>query len=210
MLTDLQIKELGHRLSIPLDDVCFKDELPKLKFNKSYIINLQDSETDDGKQNEGTHWVFLQVNETPKGNIEPFYFDPYGAPPPESIKKAVSKDSKKYLPYSNKDIQSLMNNACGYYCLAMAHYINSFKGRTGVFYRDIDDFLDLFDDLNHSIDWKKNEYILKHFFQAEDPKKRIPIKRDETHDDYERIINSDTGGGIDMMKIPIECDVKQK
>jgi len=67
MLTDSQIEDLAKKMSIPLAGVYFKDELPKkLEPNKSYIINLQDSETDDGKQNEGTHWTFLQVNETPK------------------------------------------------------------------------------------------------------------------------------------------------
>ena len=68
MLTDTQIEDLAQRMSIPLAGVFFKNELPKqLEPNKTYIINLQDSETDDGEQNEGTHWTMLQVNKTPNG-----------------------------------------------------------------------------------------------------------------------------------------------
>ncbi len=37
-------------------------------------------------------------------------------------------------------------------------------------------FLDLFDDLDKSADWKKNEYVLKHFFQSKDPEKRKAIE----------------------------------
>lgn len=202
MLTDIQIEDLSHRMGIPLEGVYFKDELPtKLKTNKTYIINLQDSTDDDGNENSGTHWTMLQVNETPKGIIEPFFFDPYGAEPSENIKKIVKKCFNKYLPYNKKDIQSLMNNACGFYCLALAHFINYYKGRSGNFYNDCEDFLDMFDDLNKSIDWKKNEYILKHFFLSEDPAKQI---KPDVMKDYDRIITEDEKGSPDMMKIAVD------
>ena len=206
MLTDSQIEDLAKKMSVPLAGVYFKDELPKkLEPNKSYIINLQDSETDDGKQNEGTHWTFLQVNETPKGQIEPIYFDPYGQPPSEAIKKAVQDSFHHYLPYTKKDVQSMMNNACGFYCLAMAHFLNACPLRTCNFYNDVEEFLEIFDDLNTSVDWKKNEYLLKLFFQSEDPSKRKDIDVIKpTHDDYERILKEDSGGGIDLMKVPVE------
>ena len=209
MLTDSQIEELAKRMSVPLAGCFFKDELPKKIIpNKTYIINIQDSEDDNGNQNDGTHWTMLQVQETPNGKIQPIYFDPYGQPPPEAVKKAVTKNFNKHLPHTTKDVQSLMNNACGFYCLAMAHFINAFKGRTGDIYKDVDDFIDCFDDLNHSIDWKKNEYILKMFFQSEDPTKRRNEVFDHSHDDYERILREDTGGGVDLMKIPVDVNVK--
>jgi hypothetical protein len=206
MLTDSQIEDLAKKMSIPIAGVYFKDELPKkLEPNKSYIINLQDSETDDGEQNEGTHWTFLQVNETPKGQIEPIYFDPYGQPPSEAIKKAVQDSFHHYLPYTKKDVQSMMNNACGFYCLAMGHFLNACPLRTCNFYQDVEEFLDIFDDLNTSVDWKKNEYLLKMFFQSEDPSKRKPIDvHSQSHNDYERILKEDSGGGIDLMKVPVE------
>lgn len=211
MLTDIQIKDLAKRMTVPLESVEFKDKLPKkLKTNKSYILNLQDSMDDNGNENGGTHWVLLQIKETPKGNVYPFYFDSYGAPPPEIVKKRVKENYKKYLPYSNKDIQSLMNNACGYYCLALAHYINVFKGRTGDFYTDIEHFLDMFDNLEESIDWKKNEYILKMFFQSTDKGKRKPVDVvSQSHDDYERIINKGSGG-MDMMRLSVATNMNNK
>lgn len=205
MLTDHQIEDLAKRMNIPLAGVYFKNELPKIETNKTYIINLQDSETEDGEENQGTHWVMLQVNKTPNGTFLPFYFDSFGQPPPEILKSKVKKEFKLYLPYQTKDIQSLMNNACGFYCLALAHFINYFKLRTGYFYNDIDDFIDLFDDLNTSIDWKKNEHILKMFFQSEDPTMRKPIDTNiENTDEYKRIISEDTGKGIDINKIPVD------
>lgn len=206
MLTDTQIEDLSRKMSIPLAGVFFKDELPKpLVSNKSYIINLQDSQTDDGSQNDGTHWTLLQVNKTPNGKIQPIYFDPYGQPPSESIKKAVTDTFHHYLPYTKKDVQSMMNNACGFYCLAMAHFINACPLRTGDFYNDVEEFLEIFDDLNTSVDWKKNEYLLKHFFESADPSHRKPIDvHSSSHDDYERILKEDSGGGIDLMKVPIE------
>jgi len=209
MLTDTQIDDLAHRLGIPSAGCYFKDELPKkLEPNRAYFINLQDAITDDGQHNEGTHWTFLQTNKTPNGKFEPIYFDPYGQPPSEAIKKAVQQSFNLYLPYTKKDIQSLMNNACGFYCLALGHFINKCPLRTGHFYNDVEEFIDMFDDLNTSVDWKKNEYILKMFFQSEDPSKRTDIDvHKHTHDDYERILKEDSGGGIDLMKVPV--DIKQ-
>lgn len=209
MLTDTQIIDLAKRMQIPLGGVEFKDLLPqKLETNKVYIINLQDSETDDGQENSGTHWTLGYIKETPKGQLEPIYFDPYGCPPPLNVKKIIEKQTNKKCPYTTKDIQSLMNNACGFYCLAMGHYITASKYRSNDLYNDVDNFMDMFDDLNKSIDWKKNEYMLKMFFQSEDPSKRKPVDvLSQTHDDYNRILSEDEKGGIDMMRLPV--DIKQ-
>ena len=188
-------------MDIPLAGVFFKDELPlKLEPNKTYIINLQDSITDDGRENDGTHWTMLQVNKTPNGTIEPIFFDPYGVEPSEVIKKRVKHSFNKYLPYTKKDIQSLMNNACGFYCLAIAHFINSCKLRTGHLYNDVDTFLEMFDDLNTSIDWKKNEYILKHFFVSSDPKLKKEI---DVIKPLNSISSEDEKGGKDLQKIEV-------
>ena len=195
-LTDTQITNLCKRMNIPLADIVFKDELnAPLEYNKAYFINLEDSHDDDGKENDGTHWTFLQLVKYPNGKIEKIFFDPYGAPPSENIKKAVKATTKtENLPFTEKDIQSLMNNACGFYCLAIGHYINSSKYRTGNLYDDVNDFMNIFDDLNKSCDFKKNEYILKHFFRSEDPSLRTEV---------DVITTADEKGGIDMMKIPV-------
>lgn len=211
MLTDIQIEDLANKMSVPLGGVNFKDEFPKnFNYNKVYIINLQDSETEDGHENQGTHWTMAYVRETPKGQLQPIYFDPYGCPPPQNIKTIIEKRTNMSCPYTTKDIQSLMNNACGFYCLALAHYICSSMYRKNHLYEDVDDFLDMFDDLNKSIDWKKNEYILKLFFQSNDPTKRKEIDvLSQTHDDYERILNEDEKGGRDLMKIPVDVNVNK-
>ena len=212
MLTDLQIEDLAERMSVPLAGCYFKDNLPKtLDFNKVYIINLQDSETEDGHENSGTHWTMAYIKKTPNDKVFPIYFDPYGCPPPEIVKKIIEKTTNLKVPYTTKDIQSLMNNACGFYCLALAHFITFSKFRTGDLYLDVDNFMDMFDDLNHSIDWKKNEYILKMFFQSEDPTKNKEIDvLSQKHEDYERILNEDTGNGIDLMKIPVDVKMMNK
>lgn len=176
MLTDDQLFHLANAMDFNLEKICFKDELPKqLKFNTAYIINLENSMDEEGNDNEGTHWTCLQVNKYPTGLIEPIFFDPYGAPPAESIKKFVKDNIHKDLPYTDKDIQSLMNNACGWYCCAFLHYINKFDRRTTNLYVDVAHFLELFEDLNTSANYKKNEYVLKHFFTSKDPSKRKEI-----------------------------------
>jgi len=191
-LTDSQLREMSQKMDIPLADILFKDELQSpLEFNKAYIINLQDSTDEDGNENEGTHWTFLQLVKHPNGKIEKIFFDPYGAPPSVNIKKVVEETTKtKGLPFTEKDVQSLMNNACGWYCLALGHFINASQYRSGSLYDDVGCFMDMFEDLNKSIDFKKNEYILKHFFRSADPTLRKTIE----------IINQDEKGGIDAFK----------
>ena len=78
---------------------------------------------------------------------------------------------------------------------AWAHFINSYKGRTGSIYHDTEEFLEHFDDLNNSCDFKKNEYVLKLFFQAENPSLRKDI---EVLD-----IDEITGGDNDKIRIPL-------
>jgi hypothetical protein len=192
-LTDSQITDLAKRMRIPLAEILFKDELQApLEYNKAYIVNLQDSTDDEGHENEGTHWTFLQLVKYPNGKIEKIFFDPYGAPPSSNIKKAVEETTKtKGLPYTEKDVQSLMNNACGWYCLAFGHFINACTHRTGSLYHDVEAFMSLFEDLNTSVDFKKNEYILKQFFRSEDPSLRKEI---------DVIVNDDEKGELDPFK----------
>jgi len=202
MLTDLQIKELCKKMEIPLEGVFFKDQLPKkIKPNMAYIINMENALDENGRPNDGSHWTCLQVNKYPNGSIEPFYFDSYGSPAAENVKKVVMNTFGQKLPFSKRDIQSLMNNACGFYCCGLLHFINASKYRTGNFYEDIENFLCMFDDLNESVDWKKNEYILKHFFQPSDPKLRKKIEIDI---EPARIVQEDSGEGMNIMEVPVK------
>lgn len=215
MLTNIQIEDLAKRMKIPLEFVGFKSELPKkIKTNKSYIINLDDEvDKGTGLRSGGSHWVAMQVMEYPNGKKEAIYMDSYGSPAPEIVKKRIADNfDNMYLPYNTKDIQSLLNNACGFYCLAFLHFINAYPKRSKNLYWDTEAFLDLFDDLNKSIDFKKNEYILKMFFQPEDPKLRKPIEvitdTDNITDGCEQQINKDVdieGAEYDgMMRLQTE------
>ena len=128
-LTNDQLYTLGKKMKFPIADIIFKDELPEnIEFNKGYIINLEDEFDEEGKRNDGSHWTALQINKYPNGLKEGIYFDPYGAPPPQDVEKAAEKalDGKK-IPYNSKDIQSLMNNACGWYVSAFLYFINSLE-----------------------------------------------------------------------------------
>ena len=203
-LTDTQIKDLAKKMQIPLGGVCFKDEIPKLEFNKVYIINMEDSVDESGQLNPGTHWVMLEVAKCANEEICPIYFDPYGVGAPENVKKAVKKlCPNKHLVHTKKDIQSLMNNACGFYCLAMAHFINASKYRSGHIYDDVGQFLEFFDDLNVEVDFKKNEFILKQFFRSADPKLRREI---DVIKPVDSISKESEKGGIDMFKIPVHVN----
>ena len=195
MLTNSQIQDLAGRMKIPLEYVGFKSNLPKkLKTNRAYIINLDDEvDKATGILSGGSHWTACQVMEYPNGKKEGIYFDSFGAPPPEVVKQRVMDSFKLKLPFNTKDIQSLMNEACGWYCLAFLHFINVYPQRTKNLYWDTETFLSLFEDLNTSIDFKKNEYILKMFFQPEDASERKPIEVIADPDDI-------TAGNEDRIK----------
>lgn len=166
MLNNFQMLELAPKMGIPLKGVYFKDDLEPndLEVNKSYVINLMDEYDENGNPNIGSHWVALHIGKVNKV-ITPFYFDSYGMAPPEDIKNIVEKRFKKKLNYTTKNIQSLMSDACGWFVMAYLHFINKFYNRTGNIYLDSAVFLDLFEDLDEVVDWKKNEFILKLFFQ---------------------------------------------
>jgi hypothetical protein len=172
-LSDIQIRDLARRMDVPLVFCGFKSELKdeKLQYNKSYILNMEDEFDEDGKRNQGSHYTCFQVNQYPNGKKEGLYFDSFGQPPPQAVEAFAGK-----LPYCDKDIQSLMNSACGYYCLAFLHFINSSPYRSGHLYSDAQQFTSMFDDLNKSCDHLKNEFILKHFFRSNDPKTRRAVE----------------------------------
>ena len=208
-LTNTQLIDLAKRMNIPLAKVCFKDEIGKIEYNKGYIINSQDALDEDGKDNSGAHWVCLYIREYPNKKLEGIYFDAYGVGKAQIVKKTLEKQIGKDIPETSKNIQSLMANCCGYYCLAFLHFITASQFRTKNLYQDVSTFLDLFDDLDKSTDFKKNEYILKHFFRSKDPSKRVPVEIDLDTSITDRIVNSD-GGRVDLTKIPVGVEMVKK
>lgn len=207
MLTDYQLEKLCKNMNIPLQSIIFKDECPKtFKFNKSYIINLDDEFDESGNVKSGSHWVALQINKYPNDVIKGMYFDSFGCPPAIDVIKCYKNTTgKDHLPYNTKDVQSLMSNACGWYCCAWLHFINNFSHRERDIYLDTENFLEFFDDLNKSIDFKKNEYILKLFFQPKDPTKRKEI---DVIADSETIDTDVNGYRPDIMAMPVEIKYK--
>jgi hypothetical protein len=99
-------------------------------------------------------------------------------PPPEDVKQFVRNSINKYLPFTTKDVQSLMSDVCGWYCCSFLYAVTHPRMKSGDLYQDVDTFLALFDDMKTSHDFKKNEYMLKHFFRSSDESKRHPIDID--------------------------------
>ena len=181
MLTDFQIQDLAQKMDIPLESVSFKDELPgKLKFNRAYIINLENEFDAEGRPNEGSHWTCFEVVKDNDGKVMPIYFDSFGVGPPLAVSAAVEAFCGKKLPHCEKDVQSIMSSCCGFFCLAFLHWINSSQFRSGHVYADTAAFLGMFDDLGVVVSHLKNEFILKNFFRSADPATRIPVELTNT------------------------------
>jgi hypothetical protein len=203
MLSDTQIENLAKRMDIPFAGVYFKDELPKkLQMNKGYIINMENAFDENGKQNDGSHFVALQLRTYPSGITNGLYFDPFGIASPKEVDEAVKRTIGHDVPHTTKDVQSLMNGACGYYCLAWLHFTMASQYRAKELYHDTTIFLDLFDDLNESCDFKKNEWVLKNFFRS--PNQKKPTQIDGVG--LDTIEKDDEGDRPDITRI--KCDVK--
>ena len=176
MLSDGQLYELAKKMGVPLEAVSFKDELPaQLKYNRGYIINMQNELDDKGLPNEGSHWCAFQIQKGADGVPLPIYFDPFGVGAPLAVSAAVEAFCGKKLPHCTKDVQSLLASCCGYFCMAFLYFVNCIPMRTGHVYTDTTGFLDMFLDLGESHEFKHNELILKTFFRSTDPATRLPI-----------------------------------
>ena len=177
-LTDKQIADLAKRMGLDLAFIDFKSDLltHKLEYNRGYVVNLSDEFDSKGKSQEGTHWCGLFVRKYPNGRVEPMWFDSFGAPCPTEVTEFVKRYTGiSEVPHPTVDIQSLMSGICGFYVLAWLYYITKYEHRNKSLYYDTSQFLDMFDDLNKSVDFKKNEFILKNFFRSANPDERIPI-----------------------------------
>lgn len=196
MLSNWQLYDLSKRHNTPLELATFKDEIPKqIKYNRGYIVNLEDSINDDGKNNVGSHWTAFQINKTIKNGkiiLEPYYFDSYGVVPPTIIEKILKRNSHlNKIPYNKKDIQGLKSESCGWYCLAWLYFINNDKLKGPNIYESSSTFMDLFKDCSKDdMACFYNEFILKHFFRSADPSKRKPIDIERTNN--EDLENPDT------------------
>lgn len=116
MTSNFQLLEYAQKKHLGKVSILCKDELTKVKIrpNLNFIINMADS--DEGN---GTHWTALYISH----NLQPFYFDSYGAPPAKEIIKYL-KQLKRKIAYSQFAIQDLKSDRCGIFSLAFLLYMN--------------------------------------------------------------------------------------
>ena len=89
--------------------------------------------------------------------------DSYGEKEPNEIKNLLKSNEYK-IAHTSKNIQSLMSNLCGFFCLAFIYFLSVCKYRTKNIINDASIFLGLFEDLDITNDVYKNELSLSLFF----------------------------------------------
>ena len=148
-ITDNDLKILSKRMRIKLIDVVSKDTLKGLTpRDGSYIINLQDN-----KDGNGTHWCCCYLS-----GRSAMYYDSFGKIMPPDVLKFLRRKCN-HIVYSMDQIQDLMSDACGYYCLAVLHFFTKFA-RLKDFGLGINKFNQPFNTENT----KGNEQVLSDYF----------------------------------------------
>ena len=202
-LSDVQLTELAKRMKFTLNGIYFADEIKCEDLRTgNYIINTSPQFDASGNQNLGTHWCVLVVTKR-EGKIWIQYMDPFGVAPPENLKKIVDKKYRRRINYTTKDIQSLMSSACGWFCCSYLHFIYNFPNRTKDILYDTAIWLDFFNDLTETSDYKKNEFVLKLFFQEKGKKFKgleDVFKYEKLEDIYDNRI---TDGDKDDIKVNV-------
>lgn len=145
-LEALSNQQIDNALSLyPSYGGCISKDILKLneaKRNKFYVINLDDD------KGPGTHWTCLY--NCNKDAI--YYFDPFGAPPPERVCKFMRKSGKRGMYYSDIDLQHVKASSCGWYCVYVL--LQLLRGK-----QFIDILLGDF-----TLDTSKNEELLRKYF----------------------------------------------
>ena len=153
MLSNFDIQEKANRLKIPLfRGVYSKDKLPTNGACGSYVINLESEYDDKGKLNQGSHWTALFINK----NHQAGYFDSFGFQAPQEILNLCKKRGK-LISWSNKEIQDIDTDCCGWYCLAFCAYMSNHTNNN--YHEKFDDIFQSFVN-QFSDDPKKNQQIL--------------------------------------------------
>ena len=143
----------------------YKDKITKIQPNSSYIINLNSEFDEHRNRNTGSHWVALLMDDMKQC----IYFDSYGEREPNEIRNKLKCNQYK-IGHTNKNIQSLMSNLCGFFCLSFIYFLSISKFRTKNIINDASIYLDLFEDLDKVDDVYKNEFVLSLFFTDKESK----------------------------------------
>ena len=118
-----------------------RNNLPKLKKKRAYVINL------DHSKNTGTHWVVIFVKKD-----EVIYFGSFGVEYiPKEIMEKIGNKNIKTSTFRIQDNNSIM---CGYFCILFIEYMLNNKTLT--------DFTNLISPWNF---FEKNDQIIKRYFQ---------------------------------------------
>lgn len=142
-MTNVDLEEKARRLNIPLVGVFSKDKLPPIAKAGGYIINLQNE--GDGP---GTHWTAFYVEGSSRA-----YFDSFGVIPPLSVQRFL----KRYY-FSEKHIQNIQSEICGYYVLYFIWFMWNHRFRIKDLRKRFCAFLRLF-----SSDPTKNKRLLQKY-----------------------------------------------
>lgn len=179
MLTNEDIEKLAPKMGVKLGYVGFKDLLPgKLQPGKFYVINLEDHQDQESlEMNDGSHWTcfYCRSYKNGRGN-EAVYFDSYGVEPPEELKKQMKRDFECNPYVVKKNVQSLVSDSCGWYCMALGHFLFRDEFITNTLRQQVDNFLSLFLNLDENHDYHHNEYMLKQFFKTPE-QEDIPLSK---------------------------------
>jgi hypothetical protein len=125
---NFQLIDSASKLGIPLRKIAFKDQLAHIEpVTGAYIINMQDSFV-----GEGSHWVAILLEPSSfrdaSRNRTAWYFDSYGAPPPNEALAFSKRYGAANLVYSSDQIQPMNQFYCGQYCLDWLYYMTKTKG----------------------------------------------------------------------------------
>jgi hypothetical protein len=144
MLSNHDISSLVTKMGISNFKGCYyKDKFKKIQPNSSYIINLNSELDEHGNRNNGSHRCCLVTDDMKQG----IYFDSYGEREPNEIRNSL-KSNQYTIGHTSKNIQSLMYNLCGFFCIAFIYFLSISKFRTKNNINDASIFLDLFEDLD--------------------------------------------------------------
>lgn len=104
MTTNIQLEQMARKNNINLDYVVYKDEMSQLPCVKGVSVILNMSSVG----HPGTHWCSLYVT-----NDKVYYFDSFGAVPPEEVVIWSSKP----IVYNDYQIQHFSSEMCGQHSL---------------------------------------------------------------------------------------------
>jgi len=157
MLSNFDIIDISKVIKLNINPhIVMKDQLRLLPPKEgNYIINLQSS-----FEGNGSHWVSLVLNK--RFNI---YFDSFGELPPTEIIDFSKRCNESKLYYSDKHIQPLRSEFCGWYCLMFLKYIQT----NGL--NSYQNFIDLFEDFDKS----NNDKVLIGLYRKLVPNPKLPV-----------------------------------